>query len=89
MAKIITGSGAELEPIIKKYHNRDGLTLIIPTDADNSDIQAPTEAEIAAANARLRRHIVKLDCVHDLDNERIDADLAAAYGDDTNAQRSD
>jgi hypothetical protein len=77
---VIHGTGAELFAILERYRDRSDLTLIIPPDGEAGNPgSARSRAELAAANARLRRHIVSLPCPPDLDNESIDADLAREY----------
>ncbi len=78
MTQVIRGTGADLAPYLEKYQDRGDLTLSIP-DAARDSASSPTPAEIAAANARLRRHIVKLPFPVDLNNDQIDADLAREY----------
>jgi hypothetical protein len=52
-----------------------------PAAAANGE-PAPTEEEIAAADARLEACIISLGRSTGSDNESIDADLAREYGDD-------
>ena len=76
--QIIRGTVAQILPVLDQNRDRDDLTLIIPGDASNT--HPPDDAAaIAAANARLRAHIVTLPARPDLSNESIDADLACEY----------
>lgn len=49
------------------------------------DYNEPTPEAIAAADARLLRHSVRLSHAHGLNNEDIDADLVRAYDADNAA----
>ena len=46
------------------------------------DLAEPTEAQIAAADARLLSHTVNLGYAIGLDNEGLDAELAREFGDE-------
>ena len=85
--QVIQGTGEELLPYIERYRDRPNLMLSIPAEEERAAKPEPTEEEIMAVNARLRRHIVLLGYATGLDNESIDADLAKEYGDSHQAPR--
>ena len=60
----------------------DWIAARLPGTANGNGKPEPTEAEIAAANARLRACMVDLGRPLGCDNEQIDADLAREYADD-------
>ena len=78
-AQIISGTGAELLPVIERLQDRVGLTLIVPADAGDTPSVDDADASVAAASDRLRSHIVHLPTAPELDNDSIDTDLAREY----------
>jgi hypothetical protein len=85
--QVIQGTGEELLSVLHKHRNRRNMLLIIPVGEEEVvAMPEPTAEEIAAANARLRRHITHPGFASDLRNEAIDDDLAREYGDDHSVQ---
>ena len=67
------------QEIIRYLNNRPTDHKYRITEVTDSDKSATAE-EVAAADARLLGHAVDLYPPSGLDNERIDTDLARAYG---------
>jgi hypothetical protein len=77
--QVIQGNREEITAYLQRLGDRKNLILIVPAEESQRE---PTEEDIAAANARLRRHIVTSGSAGGLDNDSIDTDLAKEYADD-------
>jgi hypothetical protein len=60
----------------------DWIAALLPSAAGADGKPAPTDEDLAAADARLQACIISLDRATGTDNEGIDADLAREYSND-------